>query len=244
MKSLVIKLLHRLLGYERYLNLFSIFKIQTLHLDSRKSDFIFFENNLSDHANIVVIGACTGITTVPLAKKFSTRTVFAYEPLLSNFTALGQIICYYRLQNVQLFQTGLGNKQEEKEIILPVINGVRKQGLAHIKDRSITDYNEGFSEKLTIHCLDDRKELHDVAIEGIKLVAENFEYEILEGARKLIQKNKPLIYCELWHNERRQRVIDLITSFQYTVHYRNGNSLVPYTNDSYTGKNFFFTPNS
>lgn len=244
MKSIIIKLLHQLLGYDRYLRAFSIFKIQTLGWDSRKSDFIFFENTLSDHAHIVVIGACTGITTVPLVKKIATRTVYAYEPLQSNCNALRQVIRHYNLKNVQVFQTGLGNTKEEKEIILPVVSGIKKQGLAHIKDKSITGYEKGISEKITIHRLDDRSELQHVPIEGIKLVAENFEYEILEGARELIKKNKPLIYCELWQNEKRQRVMDLMASFQYTVLYHNGTALVPYKPGSYAGKNFFFTPNS
>lgn len=210
--------------------------------DSRKADFLFFNTRLSANAGILVIGACTGITTVPLAKRYAARTVVAYEPLLSNFNTLKQVTNYYKLPNVQLFCTGLGNKKEEKEIILPVVQGVKKQGMAHIKDPSIIEYNEGISERITVECLDHREELQHFPIEGIKLVAENFEYEILEGARELIQKNKPLIYCELWHNDKRQRVLDLITSYHYTVCYRRGNELVPYTH-SFEGKNFFFTPN-
>ena len=68
MKESIIKVLHYILGYERYLKIFSIFKIRTLSFDGRKSDFLFFNELLDENAKVVVIGACTGITTIPLAK--------------------------------------------------------------------------------------------------------------------------------------------------------------------------------
>lgn len=242
MKAVIIKFLHFIFGYDTYLKLFSIFKIQTLALDSRKSDFLFFEKLLSEQANILVVGACTGITTIPFAKKHYNRIAFAYEPLSSNYKTLNRVIAYYKLKNVNTYPIGLGNITCKKEIILPIINGVKKQGLAHIKDPTLDKYNDGITETVYIERLDDRTEVENIKIEAIKIVAENFELQVLEGAKKVIEGNKPLIYCELWHNEKRKPVLDLIKKYNYELFYRKGDQLIPYMENNYSGKNFFFKP--
>jgi FkbM family methyltransferase len=242
MKDFIIYILQFFLGYDNYLKAFSIFKIKTLSLDRRKSDFLFFEKLLCTDANILVIGACTGITTVPLAKDRSHRRIFAYEPLLSNFLVLNNVVKYYRLTNINTYQLGIGNKTEEREILLPIVHYARKHGLAHIKDPSNKDYNTGISEIVRIDCLDNRTELKGITITGMKVVAENFEYQIFEGAKKLLEKSKPLIYCELWNNDKRERVFELIKTLGFDVFYRKQNFLLPYKKGSYTGKNFFFKP--
>lgn len=242
MKESIIKVLHYILGYERYLKIFSIFKIRTLSFDGRKSDFLFFNELLDENAKVVVIGACTGITTIPLAKDKINRKVFAYEPLTSNFKVLNRVVNYYNINNVYTYNLGLGNKRKKREIILPVLKGVKKQGMAHIKDSTILEYNEGLSEMIELDILDNRKEINSIKIDAIKIVAENFEFQIFEGAKKIIENNKPLIYCELWDNDRRNMVLGLIIKYNYNVFYRKGNALIPFDKNNYSGKNVFFKP--
>jgi FkbM family methyltransferase len=242
LKELTIKLLHFILGYERYLKFFSIFKIQTLFFDRRKSDFLFFEELLDENATAVVIGACTGITTIPLAKGKLNRKILAYEPLSSNFKVLNRVVDYFKLNNVFTYNIGLGNKSENRMMILPVIKGIKKQGLAHVKDNSIIEYDEGIIEKTEFSPLDNREEIKEKKIDAIKIVAENFEYQIFEGAKKIIETNKPLIYCELWDNEKRNMVLELIKKYNYDVFYRKKNALILYKKSNYSGKNFFFKP--
>ena len=76
--------MQRVLGYDRYLMLFSIFKIKTLVYDKRKADFLFFETMLSKEANVIVIGACTGITTIPIARKTqpTQRAQYTSDPFV------------------------------------------------------------------------------------------------------------------------------------------------------------------
>ena len=242
MKELIIRILHFIFGYERYLRFFSIIKIRTLYLDKRKSDFLFFNSLIDEDATILVIGACTGITTVPLGKGKEKRKIIAYEPLGSNFKVLESLITFFRLNNVVIYNVGLGNHKEKREIILPVYKGVKKQGMAHIKDDSILEYNEGISEFIDLDVLDNREELNKIKIDAIKIVAENFEFQIFQGARQLIELNKPLIYCELWDNNRRDLVIDLIKNYDYEVFFRSENQMIPFTRNNYSGKNFFFKP--
>lgn len=86
MKTFVIKTLHHIFGYERYLFLFSICKIHTLRFFSKKWDYLYFVRELKPDYNVLVIGASTGITTIPIAKKCSEGKVIAYEPVETNLT--------------------------------------------------------------------------------------------------------------------------------------------------------------
>ncbi|HXC05911.1 MAG TPA: FkbM family methyltransferase, partial [Bacteroidia bacterium] len=213
-----------------------------LALDRRKSDYLFFIQTLPHDVNILIVGACTGITTVPLARNPGQRIIFAYEPEASNFRVLNRVIAHYSLSNIRAYPCGLGSKQEQRELILPVVHGVRKQGMAHIMDTSLMEYNSGNKETILLDTLDNREELKETIIGGMKLVAENFEFEILEGGREFLLRNKPLIYCELWNNEKRKPVLELIRRYGYSIYFRKGNQLTPYVPGNYTGKNFFFKP--
>lgn len=242
MKTIILRILHFLLGYEKYLQLFSLFKIYTLRLDGRKSDFLYFNKLLGAEANIIVIGACTGITTIPLAMKCRNRKIFAYEPLSSNFQVLNKVILQYKLKNIRIFNIGLGNKSEMKGMILPVKNGVKKQGMAHIADPSIPCKSQGSREIVELDYLDNRPELLNIKIDGMKVVAENFELQIFEGAKKIIEQNRPLIYCELWNDEKRKLVLELINRYNYVIYNRINNQMIPYDKNNYIGRNFFFKP--
>lgn len=242
MKELIIKLFHSIFGYEFYLRIFSIFKIKTLFLDSRKSEYVYFNSLINERANVVVIGACTGITTVPFALGYSNRSIFAYEPLSSNYKVLTNVIKFFGLKNINTFNLGIGNKSEQRTMILPLIHGTKKHGMAHIKDASLLEYNEGPEEQIDLETIDQRIELKNIKIDALKIVAENFEYEIFEGAKELIAKNKPIIYCELWDNEKRKKVLELLLTYHYKVFFVKNKQLYPYSKELYGGKNFILKP--
>ena len=242
MKNSFIKFLHFIFGYETYLKIFTRFRITFLKYDRRKREFIYFENFISSNANIIVIGANTGITTIPFAKGKNKRTIFSYEPLLSNYNVLEFIIKTYVLSNIKAYNIALGNKTGFEEIIVPTLNGAKKHGMAHINSVSIAPVGNGEKFTVEIDKLDNRTELIGVKIDAIKLVAENYECEILKGAKNIIIKHTPHIYCELWDNEHRSKTIELIKSYGYDIFYRKNNSLQQYENSEYLGKNFFFKP--
>ena len=54
----------------------------------------------------------------------------------------------------------------------------------------------------------------------------------------------PLIYCELWFNENRLKVIDLIRSWNYEIYSFERNSLVRYDEKKHHSRSLFFVPKS
>jgi FkbM family methyltransferase len=243
MKSLVIRSLHTILGYENYLYIFSICKIPTLRFFRKKWDYLYFVDQFNTNDNIVVIGASTGITTIPLAKKCEKGKVFAYEPIQDNYGTILKLIKHYRVNNCEAYNLGLGDTPEQHaSMLIPVIKGVKKQGMAHLDVDDIDKYKKYIEVTAQIDTLDNRKEIQEIHIDGMKLVAENYELEILRGAEKTIKKNKPLIYCELWDNKKRDEVIGLIESFGYQVFYRKKGKLKPVDIDSYRERNLILKP--
>jgi FkbM family methyltransferase len=221
-----------------------MFKIRTLRNDSNEKDFFVFMENIDRDGIILDIGANIGIMTYHLSNSFSNSRVFAFEPMPQNIATLERIIRKYKLENVQLFKVALGNEEGEVEMVMPVEQNVRMQGLSHVIHESITEFNEGIKVKAPLRMLDKIPELTEAseAVTGIKIDVENFEYFVLEGGRELIAKHRPVIYSELWENENRDRCFELVKSLNYSIKVVNGSGLKDYDPAADSTQNFIFTP--
>jgi len=239
LKSKVKRLLQRVLGFDNFLFLFSIITIRRLYMNKHEKEFLHFLTLLPIDELLLDIGANIGIMTVPLAQKAVNGKVFSFEPMPQNLKALKRVIKYYKLKNVTVFETALGSEPGELKMIMPIIDNVKMQGLCHF-DNNETEKGERFT--LPVQKLDDISELQAAkAIGGIKIDVENFEFEVLTGAKNLLLKHKPIIYCELWANEKRTLTLNYLTNeIGYTVKIYDGEKLVPYINQE--AMNFFLVP--
>lgn len=219
-----------------------MFKIHTLDLDKRKKEYVYFSKLFEKDSNILIIGANTGITTIPVAKNSPEGKVFAIEPVSVTYRTLERVIKYFKQTNVITLNIALGNRNGTIEMFLPIINKTRSHGLAYIKDESIEGFQEGLKYNVDIRKLDDLDLIQDVKISGIKIVAENYEKFIFEGGEKFINKNRPLIYCELWFNENRIKTLSLIRSWNYEIKVLENNSLILFNSTIHKTKNLFFVP--
>ncbi len=219
MKNAVKYILHKLLGFKNYLFVFSLFKIYTLKRDKNEKDFFVFMSLIPVNTAVLDIGANIGIMTVHLARTIKGATVYSFEPMPNNITALKRIVSYFKLQNVRLFEIALGNTEGEVEMVMPVINSVRMQGLSHVVHNSIPENNEGERCKVLLKVLDKMPELQNLQqrISAIKIDVENFEYFVLDGARTLLLNNKPVVYAELWDNDNRKQCFNLFQELNYST---------------------------
>lgn len=154
---------------------------------------------------VVDIGANIGTHTIAYARKASL--VFAFEPFGPAFECLEYNM--KGLHNVEVFKLALGSKKGKAKISCANENF----GMASISE-------EG--EEIEINTLD---ALFKSKIDFIKIDAEGFEIEILEGGKKMIEKSKPVMYIEVNEHTLRlkghtkQDLLDKIASLGYT--YRN-----------------------
>ncbi|MEM7036981.1 MAG: FkbM family methyltransferase [Bacteroidota bacterium] len=239
MKKFVQKSLQKLLGFRRYLFWFSWFKIKTLSWDRKEGDFNHFLSLIPKDGKVLDIGANIGIMAVPLAKHCKQGEVHAIDPIPENFDALSRITGHFKLKNIHLYDFALGEKPGELEMVMPEVKGVQMQGLSHVVHDSIEDFNEGRRFKVPVHRLDDLDFVQDV--KAIKIDVENFEYFVFKGAEATLRRYKPMIYCELWANENRDKCFELLRDeLGYSIQVLSGGKLVPFNPETHENQNFFF----
>jgi FkbM family methyltransferase len=244
MKALIKKILQRILGFDNYLYIFSLFTIYTLKWNKNEKDFLFFLKLIPDEGIVLDIGANIGIMTAHLCRKLKNVTVYAFEPMPNNLKALQRIIAFFHLNNVKVMDFALGNEEGEAEMVMPVVDSVKMQGLSHVVHDSIEEFNEGARFRVPVRKLDNLKEFveTDKRITAIKMDVENFEFFVLDGAKDLIKKHKPLIYTELWENENRDNCLKLIRELEYDVQVIQDGKLVDFDSQKHNTQNFFFIP--
>ncbi|MET0394899.1 MAG: FkbM family methyltransferase [Chitinophagaceae bacterium] len=237
-KDFIRTLSQKIVGYKKYLFLFSLFTIRRIRSGSHEKEFTFFMGLLPEEGTILDIGANIGIMTVSIARKFTRARVVAFEPIPNNIEALEKVVKHYKLTNVTVFKTALGEQAGELKMILPVVNNSKMQGLSHVVEDGNTG-EKGMVYTVPVQKLDDIPSLQAAArITGIKIDVENFEYYVLKGGETLLRKHMPIIYCELWDNDRRKLCMDYLTGLGYAIHIYDGKGLVPFTGQPVI--NFFF----
>ncbi len=244
MKSVVKKLLQAILGFDTYLFIFSLFTIFTLRWNKNERDFLHFIRIIPEEGTILDIGANIGIMSAHLGKKFKKSRIYSFEPIPYNLKALKRIIRFFHLKNITVIDHALGNEAGTVEMVMPVVNSVKMQGLSHVVHDTIHDFNEGQKFRVNVVKLDDMEEFrnHDLRISAIKLDVENFEYFVLDGGRHLIEKHRPVIYTEVWENENRKKCFDLVKEYNYKIKVVDRGKLVDYNDRKHKTQNFFFIP--
>ena len=245
MKNFIKYILQKLLGFQNYLFVFCLFKIKTLRSDKHEKDFLYFLGLISPGGIVLDIGANIGIMTVYLARKIKDATIFAFEPIPHNIKVLERVISHYKLKNVTVCKHALGNEDGEIEMVMPVIDLVKMQGLSHVVHKSIPDNNSGERFKIPVKKIDSISEIMNgpKPVTAIKMDVENFENFVLDGAKELMKKYKPVIYCELWDNENRYKCFELVKSMGYEIKMLVKGELVVYATEvakAHPTQNFFF----
>jgi len=248
MKNFVKYFLQKLLGFQNYLFVFCLFKVKTLHKDKNEKDFLYFLQLIPAGGIVLDIGANIGIMTVYLAQKVRDTTVYAFEPIPHNAKVLERVIAHYKLKSVHVYNYALGNEDGQIQMVMPVISSVKMQGLSHVVHSSITENNEGERFNIDVKKLDNIQEIAGSIkpLTAIKIDVENFEYFVLDGGKELLKKHKPIIYCELWDNENRNKCFELMKIFGYEIKILVNGQLLAFTNEvakTHPTQNFFFIPN-
>lgn len=245
MKKRLQRTLQRLLGFEAYLQVFARFKLATLRWDAKENDFFYFLKLLPSTGDYLDIGANLGLMTHFLALKAAQHNgrVHAFEPVPENLRTLRYVVKRYKHTNVAVHPVAVGDTPGQLTLVMPVVNGVKMQGLSHVEHPDIHGYAETANRYTApVVVLDDFPPLKSRVITGIKLDVENFEARVILGARQLIEHHKPLIYCELWDNANRAESLAYLKSWGYEPMVLENNALQPFNPLRHTGQVFFFVP--
>jgi FkbM family methyltransferase len=237
-------ILQHLLGLQLYLFLFSLVKIRTLRWDKHESDFLTFLEMIPSQGIIIDVGANIGIMTVLFARNAPHSTVYAFEPMPTNFQVLKRVVQWYRLENAIVFPYAIGNEEKTITIMMPVAGNVRLQGLSFVVGENNTAQLEG--DVATAQCkrLDDVMSLFSndsTGLTALKIDVEGYEFYVLDGARKMLKTYRPLIYCEL--SNKQDECFQLLRELEYTVKVLQDKKLLDFDPAIHGNNgNFFFIP--
>lgn len=152
------------------------------------------------------------------AEKFGLNKVFAFEPIPFLHKKLKQIFKYYKIENI-----ALSNQKTTAILKVPITsnsNNEAKASLINFKNN-----NESYSEYIVeTQRLDDYCNENRVFPDFIKIDVEGAEELVLQGAKNVIEKYRPimLIEIELRHNINSQQIIANLIALNYRcLHFNN-----------------------
>ena len=156
--------------------------------------------------NAIDIGANYGLYAYHLSKSVGPRgRVVAFEPIPYTCASFRQIARVLRMKNVEIVEKGCGDVAKMATFNLPIQdNGAIIAGTVHLgarnNERAGKEQHARFQKTKQIECeivvIDD----YVGALEGVSFLkcdVEGADYWALQGARRVIEKNLPLVVCEI-----------------------------------------------
>ena len=148
---------------------------------------------------IIDIGANIGVFSLYFAKKHKDCRIYSYEPTTYAFECLKKSKELNQSDNLKVFKLAAGENSWQGEIYGPTEKTYNK-GLGSINFNADIEGNKTYvKEKIDVVSLDEHIGF-DKNISLIKIDVQGTELSVLRGARKLIQKNKPVILVEIDDN--------------------------------------------
>jgi FkbM family methyltransferase len=242
-KPFIQRVLISIFQFSTYLYLISRFRILTFGLNRKETDFKHFVSLIPREGHILDIGANIGVLTHFLARKRKDATIHSFEPSPFNFKNLKKVVGNFKLTNTRIYNTGLGHSAFQIDMIIPVINGVKKHARCQVYDQD-SIYTDGEKFKIDIDKLDDMPFFHDPKnkVTAIKIDVENYEYQVFIGAVNLIKRHRPIIFCELFPSPRKLQLIKLFEDLDYNIKVFNYDRLIDYDPNTHSNSNCFFIP--
>lgn len=170
------------------------------YFDSRSLRWLKENGIVRKNMNVLDIGANIGNHTVYFAKECDVNYVYSFEPVLETYKMLCKNCELNGLENVSLHNFALG--KEKASVKIKSFNKENCGGTA-------LQYGSG---GMKCYALDDLK--IDKKIDFIKIDVEGFENEVLLGGSDLIKKNRPVIFVEIFE-ENRMKVDKTLSALGY-----------------------------
>lgn len=175
------------------------------------------------------IGANIGITTLFFARWAGAEgVVVAFEPVPPTAKRLKENLRINRLQNVRVYELALGNTTGQAEICY----ATDASGIATLR----RDIAQGYRSEFRLQTFTVETVPLDVLVEReqlplphfLKIDVEGFEYQVLQGAQRLIEHARPALFLELHGVSVEERAItwrqihELLSHYGYAITAVNG----------------------
>jgi FkbM family methyltransferase len=148
---------------------------------------------VQDTAIAVDVGANIGYYTLLMAQK--CKKVYAIEPDKENFEILKKNVEENKFTNVVILNVAAGEKKEKKYLIKDKNN----YGNSHLNP-SKSPFDKGDLQRISCLRLDDIL-INEHKIDLIKLDTQGWEPQVVEGAKRIIKRDSPILFLEYTPSE-------------------------------------------
>jgi FkbM family methyltransferase len=159
------------------------------------------ESNL----NIFDVGANYGFLSMVWGRALENREgkIYSFEPSPTVSNVTQKSFLHNKFKNIKLFKKAIGNINGHVDIY---------DGKA---SSNMLEFDDSKKIRVEITSLDQFIIIEKVEkVDLIKIDVDGFEYEILQGAKKIIQKYKPILIVETNNDS---RILDFVRSIGYTI---------------------------
>jgi len=188
-------------------------------------EFLWIKKVLTSDSVFMDVGANVGAYLFTLENHLKPENIFAFEPNQQLFKRLGRLF-----PKVNLFSVALSDISTIAEFKIPVINGEK----VHTRGTLQTSIKEKNEEKTILQKVEvkplDELNLNLKRLDFIKIDVEGNEMQTLRGAKKTIEKYKPILMVEMeqrHHQDHLWTLISEISDWGYSVNYLDRKTLKP-----------------
>ena len=183
--------------------------------ESNSMEYFFSLIDKKKSYNVVDIGAQSGSYTL-YAKYLPMSTFYSFEPFPSSFRLLNDNIKLNNIKNVKTFNTAISNKGGSA-----ILNTCINHNGLHTLGGNVCRFTDIKPIEISTTTLDSFFYDTDTKVDFIKIDTEGYEYYILQGGIKTINKYKPIIQLE-WNkynliqcNVTEEMLDNIITELDY-----------------------------
>jgi FkbM family methyltransferase len=193
----------------------TLIKTGATHIEPELKNILAVVNTLPDGALALDAGANIGLVSVPIAMALRAKhgSVLSFEVQRMLYYALCGSVALNDLENMHVFNQGLGSVRGSVEVPTPNYSKPADFGTLSLVNQPIVDTN-GTLSAVPMIPIDDLA-LH--RLDFLKIDVEGMELDVLKGARESIKKFRPYCWVEYWKCDR-QELIQFFTSHNYTLY--------------------------
>jgi FkbM family methyltransferase len=182
-----------------------------------------FKLIIPENGNVVEVGSNIGMHTVPIAKRLKHGRMFCFEPQRVVYQILCGNIAINNLTNVYAFNKGCSHESGSIKIQSGSYDKPWNYGAFSLETGfSNEQHYSGATndEDVELVALDEVSIFDDLnRIDLIKIDAEGFDENVINGAKKLIAKHQPYIFIESNTEATFNTIKEKIVSFGYTPYW-------------------------
>jgi len=141
--------------------------------------------------NIFDVGANIGYTSLLMGKaNHSKSNVYAFEPDPNTYQNLLHNLKLNKISSIYPYNLGIGKKESREKLVVSQ-NG--NLGENSINNNAKENFNWITLTSIDLFCVKNNVDKIDL----IKIDVEGYEYNVLKGAEKTINKDKPVLFVEI-----------------------------------------------